>query len=129
MSNTAGRRIVGFDVISGIATLLSGGTLTVAIAPPPNAVPVGLAVALLTAGLAAAAERSRLGAGLLIAVGGLSIVALAVLGGRYAAFLPIVILGIGAGSLCNRICFGVVGSIPERRLERERSTIGLLDRG
>lgn len=80
----------------------------------------GASIALLTAALAASADRSRLGIWLFAAVIVLAAVALVMIG--FEPWLePIVsvgLLGVGIGQFLNRMLFGIVGSVPEPRVER-----------
>lgn len=75
--------------------------------------------------LVAASDRSHAGKWALITIGGLISVAIglgALLSVIDEGLLPILFLGLGLGTLLNRILIGVVHDIPDVRLQRGQST-------
>lgn len=81
---------------------------------------VGVVVAVVTAVLYAAADRSRAGIWAMVAVFAAGMGALIWTGTFSIGVMSLVILGLAAGMAVNRFLFGVVRPIPETRRRREQ---------
>lgn len=94
--------------------------ITLSMGIPTDGIVIGVGVALLTAALLAGADRSRLGLWIFGASGVLAIVGVVLVGTEpwVVSLLPVSMLGMVVGWLLNRVLFGVVGPVPETRIER-----------
>ncbi|GGL51086.1 hypothetical protein [Halocalculus aciditolerans] len=120
MLDDSERRAVAVDFITaGSAVVVAA--LQLRSFHPPFAPWVAGVAAVATAGLLAAADRSRAGVYALVAVG-----VAAILGIVWAVAaaddvfrsVPWLLLGIGVGALANRLAFGVIRPLPDFRRER-----------
>ena len=105
------------DAVIGATSVGLGATMAEAFAADRWLVAV--AVAAVTAGAAAAADRSWAGLWAMFAVGVLGIggVVWAVTADAVGV-IPMALLGMGAGVLLNRVAFGVVRPVPDVRRQR-----------
>lgn len=125
MNVSVERKVVLFDGAFTVIYVGLGVMMALSFESPADAWWVGAAVAALTALLTAAADRNRAGLIAMFAVGAVGAIALLWFGGTDvlpANVIPIVMVGIAVGVGCNRLQFGVIGSVPEARLRREQSS-------
>lgn len=116
-------RIVRMELGVACATFVTASMLTTVARPPTGWWPVPL-VALTWGLLTAASDRSRTGLYLLSGAGVLAmagVVWAVVATDSFAGVVPVVLYGLGIGFAANRLLFGVVRPVPERRRERERA--------
>jgi len=120
MSNGVGRKIVRSELRMGFVAVSFGAMITLSMGIPTDGIVIGVGVALLTAALLAGADRSRLGLWIFGASGVLAIVGVVLVGTEpwVVSLLPVSMLGMVVGWLLNRVLFGVVGPVPETRIER-----------
>ena len=120
MSNGVGRKIVRSELRMGFVAVSFWAMITLSMGIPIDGIVIGVGVALLTAALLAGADRSRLGLWIFGASGVLAIVGVVLVGTEpWVVFLiPVSMLGMVVGWLLNRVLFGVVGPVPETRIER-----------
>jgi len=84
-------------------------------------------VALGWALLTAASDRSRAGFYALFGAGALAMLGIVwwvASGSDPLPMTPLVLYGLGIGFATNRLLFGVIRPVPERRRERERTSTG-----
>ena len=120
MSNGVGRKIVRSELRMGFVAVSFCAMITLSMGIPTDGTVIGVGVALLTAALLAGADRSRLGLWIFGASGVLAIVGVVLVGTEpwVVSLLPVSMLGMVVGWLLNRVLFGVVGPVPETRIER-----------
>lgn len=120
MSNGVGRKIVRSELRMGFVAVSFRAMITLSMGIPTDGIVIGVGVALLTAALLAGADRSRLGLWIFGASGVLAIVGVVLVGTEpwVVSLLPVSMLGMIVGWLLNRVLFGVVGPVPETRIER-----------
>jgi|AntDeeMetagen134_2_1112570.scaffolds.fasta_scaffold00787_14 hypothetical protein len=127
MVESVEQRIVRFDLVMACVTVANGFVLASGLGLQPGNIVAGTAVALATTVLHVGADRSRLGLWMFVVVGVLVVaglvfvmVELATAGTESWVFgvIPGGMVGLGVGWLLNRVLFGVVGSVPETRVER-----------
>ncbi|ELZ05121.1 hypothetical protein [Natrialba aegyptia] len=112
------KRVVTFDLMLALSNLVVCLLLGGVVAFEFDWWPVGVAAALVTGVLSAAADRGRAGQWLLSAVGILAIAVLVWLTITDALVLeaiPWLLLGLAAGIAVNRLYFGVVRPVPAFR--------------
>lgn len=120
MSVSSDDRIVRFDMVMSSAAIFTGLMVALSMEVQSSSLLAGVGIALLTAVLAASADRSRLGIWLFAAVVVLVVVAFVTIGIEpwLEPIVSVGLLGVGIGQFLNRMLFGIVGSVPEPRVER-----------
>ncbi|WP_323172016.1 hypothetical protein [Natrialba sp. PRR66] len=125
------KRVVSFDLMLALSNLVVCLLLGGVVAFEFDWWPVGVAAALVTGVLSAAADRRRAGQWLLSAVGILAIVVLVWLTITDALVfeaIPWLLLGLAAGIAVNRLYFGVVRPVPVFRRRGYASDAAVDDR-
>ncbi|WP_255150731.1 hypothetical protein [Halorarius halobius] len=114
--------IVRQDVGIALSNVAVGAMLAGTVALAVDLWWIGAVASVATAGLAAAADRSRAGLWALYAAGVAVAVGLAWgwwAGATTVGVVPLLLLGVGSGAGVNRLLFGVAWSVPETRRRRE----------
>lgn len=122
--NRDDKRIVLLDGVIALTNISLGTMLAGTVVFAANQWWVGVVVAIVTGVLFAASDRSHAGMQAMIAVGVVSIVALAwawITNMIIIGTAPIVMIGLGIGSGLNRFLFGVIRPIPTARQRRQHS--------
>lgn len=107
-------------MVMSSAAIFTGLMVALSMEVQSSSLLAGVGIALLTAVLAASADRSRLGIWLFAAVVVLVVVAFVTIGIEpwLEPIVSVGLLGVGIGQFLNRMLFGIVGSVPEPRVER-----------
>ncbi|WP_459194475.1 hypothetical protein [Halosimplex sp. J119] len=116
------RSVIWGDLFVGTMAIIAGALSAVGVRITADQWWIGVAATALTAALMAASDRSRTGLWVLVGVGMLAMAGIvwsAASDGIPRAILPLGMIGLGAGTVLNRLVFGVVRSVPDARLARQ----------
>ncbi|WP_415378660.1 hypothetical protein [Halosimplex sp. TS25] len=123
MIDSGGRSVVLQDFLIAAMAAISGGLSGVDTEITVDQWWIAALAAAVTATLLGASDRSRTGVWVLAGVGVLAMAGIvwsAASDSLSTAALSLGMIGMGAGMALNRLVFGVVGRVPDARLDRER---------